>query len=226
MAHATGRLLEIAKLFSRLGCLAFGGPAAHIAMLEDEVVERRRWLDRQHFLDLIGATQLIPGPNSTEMVLHVGYERAGLRGLLVAGACFIGPAALLTGLLAWAYTRWGLLPSVDPLLAGLRPAVMAIILGALLKLGKKALGSAPGTAAPVILALGVASAVLAGVPELTALAAGGLVGTALFFALRRPQGPSNPEYSGGGGAPSAESDSPAQGTGGPTAAAVGPAARG
>ncbi|MEO1366148.1 MAG: chromate efflux transporter [Acidobacteriota bacterium] len=189
MATATGRLSELAKLFSRLGCLAFGGPAAHIAMLEDEVVERRGWLDRQHFLDLIGATQLIPGPNSTEMVLHVGYERAGVRGLLVAGACFIGPAALLTGVLAWAYTRWGLLPNVDPLLAGLRPAVMAIIAAALLKLGKKAVGSAPGTAAPVALAVAVAAAVLAGVPELTALAAGGLVGTALFFALRRPQPP-------------------------------------
>ncbi|MEO1086087.1 MAG: chromate efflux transporter, partial [Acidobacteriota bacterium] len=104
--------------------------------------------------------------------------------------CFIGPAAVLTGVLAWAYTRWGLLPNVDPLLAGLRPAVMAIILAALLKLGKKALGSAPGTAAPVALAIAVAAAVLVGVPELTALAVGGAVGTAVFYALRRPQPPS------------------------------------
>ncbi len=100
--ESRGRLASLAWLFIKLGFVAFGGPAAHIAMLEQEVVSRRRWLTREHFLDLISVTNLIPGPNSTEMVLHVGYERAGVRGLMVAGAAFIGPAALLTGLLAWA----------------------------------------------------------------------------------------------------------------------------
>ena len=155
-----GRLLELATLFSKLGVTAFGGPAAHIAMMEDEVVERRRWLDRQHFLDLIGATQLIPGPNSTEMVMHVGYERAGWRGLVVAGSCFILPAALLTGLFAWSYVRWGVLPNVEPLLAGIRPAIIAVILGALFKLAKKAFAKAPGRWAPTLLVLAVAVAVL------------------------------------------------------------------
>ncbi|OUC08161.1 chromate transporter, partial [Litorilinea aerophila] len=98
---------ELARLFTRLGFTAFGGPAAHIAMMHDEVVVRRRWLDEQHFLDMIGAVNLVPGPNSTEMAIHVGYSRAGWRGLLVAGTCFILPAALIVGVLAWAYTRYG-----------------------------------------------------------------------------------------------------------------------
>src|SRR5690606_25242928 len=96
------RLAELAALFTRLGFTAFGGPAAHIAMMEDEVVQRRRWLSREAFVDLIGAVNLIPGPNSTELAIHVGRERAGMAGLLVAGTCFILPAALTTGVLAWA----------------------------------------------------------------------------------------------------------------------------
>lgn len=187
--QAAGRLAELAALFSKLGVVAFGGPAAHIAMMEDEVVERRRWLDRQHFLDLIGATQLIPGPNSTEMVMHVGYERAGWRGLIVAGSCFILPAALLTGWLAWVYATWGALPDVEPLLAGIRPAIMAVILGALWKLGKKAFDRAPGRAAPAVLVLAVAAAVLAGVSELPALLAGALAGMLVFKALRSRRSP-------------------------------------
>src|SRR5437763_16246599 len=99
------RLWELTTLFLRLGLTAFGGPAAHIAMMEDEVVARRRWLTRAEFLDLLGATNLIPGPNSTEMAIHIGHARAGWRGLLVAGACFILPAALLVSALAWAYVR-------------------------------------------------------------------------------------------------------------------------
>src|SRR6187397_2661342 len=100
-------LRELAALFLRLGLTAFGGPAAHIAMLEDEVVRRRRWLTHAEFLDLLGLTNLIPGPNSTEMAIHVGQQRAGFRGLLVAGTAFILPAAVITGTLAWAYVRFG-----------------------------------------------------------------------------------------------------------------------
>src|SRR5919197_1602350 len=101
---------HLALLFLRLGTIAFGGPAAHIALMEDEVVRRRGWLGREEFLDLLGATNLIPGPNSTEMAIHVGRRRAGWAGLLVAGACFILPASLMTLAIAWAYVRYGFLP--------------------------------------------------------------------------------------------------------------------
>ena len=168
-----GRLAEIARIFLKLGFIAFGGPAAHIAMMEDEFVTRRKWISRQHFLDLIGATNLIPGPNSTEMTMHVGYERGGTRGLFVAGACFIGPAVLLTGLAAWAYVRFGALPAVEPFLYGIKPAVIAIILGALWKLGRKAIKGWRFA----VLAVAVAAAVLAGLGEIWALLAGGLLGT-------------------------------------------------
>ena len=106
--------LEIAIVFFRLGLTAFGGPAVHIGMMEDEFVERRGWISRQHFLDLVGATNLIPGPNSTEMTLIIGYVRGQWLGLLIAGVCFILPAALMTGLLAWLYVTYGTLPQVDP----------------------------------------------------------------------------------------------------------------
>ncbi|MEZ5360874.1 MAG: chromate efflux transporter [Bryobacterales bacterium] len=165
-------LAEIAWLFFRLGLTAFGGPAAHIAMMEDEFITRRQWISRQHFLDLIGATNLIPGPNSTEMTMHLGYERGGFAGLLVAGACFIVPAAGLTGLLAWAYVEYGALPEVEPWLAGIKPAVLAIIAGALWKLGKKAMKG--WRLAPV--AAGVFAAVAAGAGEIVALLTGGVLG--------------------------------------------------
>lgn len=132
-------LAEVAARFFRLGLVAFGGPAAHIAMMDDEFVERRRWLGRQRFLDLMGATNLIPGPNSTEMTMHLGYERAGPLGLVVAGLCFILPAALVTGVFAWAYVAYGSLPAVEPFLYGIKPAVLAVIAGALWKLGRKAI---------------------------------------------------------------------------------------
>lgn len=167
-----GRLRDVAALFLKLGFLAFGGPAAHVAMMEDEVVERRGWMSRQHFLDLLGATNLVPGPNSTEMTMHVGYERAGWRGLFVAGACFIGPAVLITGALAALYVRYGALPEVAPFLVGIQPAVLAIIAGALWKLGKKAIPGWP----LAVLATVVAAAVLWGVGEVWALLAGGVVG--------------------------------------------------
>lgn len=167
-----GRLRELARLFLKLGVIAFGGPAAHIAMLEDEVVERRGWMSRQHFLDLVGATNLVPGPNSTEMTMHVGYERAGWRGLLTAGGCFILPAVLLTGALGALYVAYGALPEVEPFLYGIKPAVLAVILGALWKLGTKAIKGWRFAA----LAAAVAAAVLLGVGEAWALLAGGVAG--------------------------------------------------
>src|SRR3954466_4887688 len=107
MAEGESELGEVSRLFLRLGFTAFGGPAAHIAMMRHEVVERRQWMTDQHFLDLVGATNLIPGPNSTEMAIHIGHERAGWRGLLAAGLCFIMPAVLIVMALAWAYVRYG-----------------------------------------------------------------------------------------------------------------------
>src|SRR5437763_6520815 len=115
------RLWELTTLFLRLGLTAFGGPAAHIALMEDEVVARRRWLTREEFLDLLGATNLIPGPNSTEMAIHIGQRRAGALGLVVAGVAFILPAALMVGAIAWAYARWGALPRALQLLDGIKP---------------------------------------------------------------------------------------------------------
>ncbi|TAE58854.1 MAG: chromate efflux transporter [Nostocales cyanobacterium] len=132
------KLGEIAKIFLKLGVIGFGGPVAHIAMIEDEVVTRRQWLTKDHFLDLLGATNLIPGPNSTEMAIHIGYIYAGWLGLIVAGVCFIFPAVFITGFLAWLYINYGTLPQFSPLLYGIKPAVLGIIINALWKLSKKA----------------------------------------------------------------------------------------
>jgi chromate transporter len=134
-----GTLRQLALLFLKLGVISFGGPAAHIAMMEDEVVRRRRWLSHDEFLDLLGATNLIPGPNSTEMAIHIGHRRAGWPGLLVAGCCFILPATLIVTALAWAYVRYGSLPQTDAILYGVKPAVIAIVLQALWRLGRAAL---------------------------------------------------------------------------------------
>ena len=132
-------LPELVRLFLRLGLTAFGGPAAHVAMMEDEVVVRRKWLTRQQFLDLLGATNLIPGPNSTEMAIYIGLRRAGWLGLVAAGVCFILPAALLVSLIAWAYLRYGALPQAAGILYGVKPVVIAIILQAIWRLGRTAL---------------------------------------------------------------------------------------
>ncbi|MDB4920875.1 chromate transporter [Mucilaginibacter sp.] len=115
------RLREIALLFLKLGTTAFGGPAAHIAMMHQEVVIKKKWLTDQHFLDLIGATNLIPGPNSTEMAIHVGHERGGWRGLIIAGFCFIMSAVLITGTLAWLYKSYGQVPQIQPFFMVLNP---------------------------------------------------------------------------------------------------------
>lgn len=132
-------LKDIAKLFLKLGIIGFGGPAVHIAMMQDEVVVKKKWLTEQHFLDLIGATNLIPGPNSTEMAIHIGQEKAGWKGLIVAGICFIIPAVIITGFFAWLYKEYGQIPEVKPFLYGIKPAIIAIILSAIFPLAKKSL---------------------------------------------------------------------------------------
>lgn len=164
-------LAEIAGLFLKLGTIAFGGPAAHIAMMEDEVVRRRGWLSREAYLDYLGATNLIPGPNSTELAIHIGRDRAGWRGLLVAGTCFILPSALLTAGFGWAYVRYGSLPAVEGVLYGVKPVVIAVVLQALWSLGRTALKTR------ILVALGISAiaAVYLGVHELVVLAGAGLV---------------------------------------------------
>jgi len=165
-----GRLTEVVAYFFKLGITAFGGPAAHIAMMHAEVVKRRKWLDDQRFLDLLGATQLIPGPNSTEMAIHLGFLRAGWPGLIVGGLCFILPAVLIVTALAWAYVRFGSLPEVSSALYGIKPVVIAIILQALWNLGQKAVKG------PLTAVAGLAVLVLyfLGVNEIALLLAGGL----------------------------------------------------
>jgi chromate transporter len=171
---------ELALLFLRLGSTAFGGPAAHIAMLEDEVVRRRGWLSPERFLDLLGATNLIPGPNSTEMALHVGLERRGGVGLLLAGACFIAPAMLMTALLGWLYVRYGSVPSAAWLLYGVKPVILAVVLQAIWGLAPRAARTRPLQA---LGALGLLLALL-GVHELLVLVACG----GLAALLARPSG--------------------------------------
>jgi len=134
-------LKELAKLFLKLGVIGFGGPAAHIAMMQEEVVRKRNWMSGQHFLDLVGAVNLIPGPNSTEMAIHIGQEKAGWKGLIVAGLCFILPAVFITGIFAWLYKEYGQLPDLQPFVYGIKPAIIAIILGAIFPLAKKSLKS-------------------------------------------------------------------------------------
>src|SRR5262252_9591616 len=131
-------LREIALLFLKLGTIGFGGPAAHIALMEDEVVRRRGWLTREAFLDYVGATNLIPGPNSTELAIEIGRARAGWPGLIVAGVSFIVPAALIVSVTAWAYVRFGDLPAALALLAGVKPVVIAIVVQALWRLARTA----------------------------------------------------------------------------------------
>ncbi|MEH2258859.1 chromate efflux transporter [Nostoc sp.] len=170
---APSRLGELANLFFKLGVIGFGGPVAHIAMIEDEVVKRRQWLTREHFLDLLGATNLIPGPNSTEMAIHIGYIYAGWLGLIVSGVCFVLPAVLITGGFAWVYVAYGTLPQVAPLLYGIKPAVLAIIINALWGLAKKAVK----TRQLLVIAFAVALlTLLFKLNEVIALLIGGLLG--------------------------------------------------
>lgn len=159
------RLTELATVFLRLGAIAFGGPAAHIAMMDNEVVNRRQWMSREKLLDLLGITNLIPGPNSTELAIHIGYERAGWRGLLVAGSCFILPAMLIVWGLAAIYARYQTVPQVEWLLYGIKPVIIAIVIQAVWNLGKKAAKDVPTIIAGMV---GIA-AYLAGLNEILVL---------------------------------------------------------
>lgn len=170
--YSTSRLRELATLFFKLGLIGFGGPAAHIAMMEDEVVNRKKWLTRENYLDLIGATNLIPGPNSTEIAIHIGYIHAGLLGLIIAGVCFIFPAVLVTAGFAWIYVQFGQLPEVSPFLYGIKPAILAIIFGAMWRLGKKAAKSRE----LIVIGLIVLVGLFLGLNELLSLLLGGIVG--------------------------------------------------
>ena len=163
-------LRELAGLFLRLGATAFGGPAAHIAMMEDEVVRRRRWLSRERFLDLLGATNLIPGPNSTEMAIHIGHTQAGWLGLIVAGTCFIVPAMIIVLAIAWAYVRYGTLPIGLGILYGVKPVIIGIVAQALARLGRTAIQKLPIAVIGVLAVVGNAL----GGDELVVLAAAGL----------------------------------------------------
>ena len=172
-------LRQLARLFLKLGVVAFGGPAAHIAMMEDEIVKRRNWVSHEHFLDLLGATNLIPGPNSTEMAIHIGYVRAGWRGLIVAGICFIFPAVAITLILAYLYVAYGALPQVQPFVSGIRPAIIAVILAAVFRLSKSVVKN------PLMVVLGVLVLImnLAGFDEILLLLVSGAVG--LIWSNRR-----------------------------------------
>ena len=164
-------LAEVIALFLKLGFTAFGGPAAHIAIMHNEVVVRRKWLTDQEFLDLLGATNLIPGPNSTEMTIHIGYLRAGWPGLVAGGLCFVTPAMLIVLLLSWLYVRYGSTPQAEWLLYGIKPVVIAIIVQALWTLGKKALRNW------LALSIGAAALLLyfLGLNEIGLLFGGGLI---------------------------------------------------
>jgi chromate transporter len=175
------RLAELAAVFLKLGATSFGGPAVHVAMMEEEVVRRRGWLSRERFLDLLGASNLIPGPNSTELAIHLGRERAGWPGLLVAGASFILPAALLVVGLAWVYVRFGTLPAATGLLYGAKPVIIAVVLQALWALGRTAVKTRTDAAVGV-LALGLS---IAGVHELAVLLGLGSIRGGLAWARGR-----------------------------------------
>ena len=188
------RLRDLAWVFLRLGATAFGGPAAHVALMEAEVVGRRRWLTRAQFLDLLGAANLIPGPNSTELAIHVGREQGGWRGLVIAGTCFIAPAMLIVMALGWAYTRWGARPEAAALMSGVKPVIIAVVVQAIWGLGRTALKTrwlgVLAALATAAVALGVHElAVLAGAGAAAALArTGGRRGVAGFVPLV-PLGP-------------------------------------
>ena len=168
---STRPLLEVAEVFVKLGLTSFGGPAVHIAMMHDEVVRRRGWVTDEEFLDLVGATNLLPGPNSTEMAMHLGARRAGFLGLLAGGAAFILPPMLIVLALSYLYVRLGQTPQAGWLLYGIKPVVIAIILQALVQLGR----SAHRRSLSLAIAAGVVVLALAGVSEIPLLLAGGAV---------------------------------------------------
>ena len=169
--EASNRLKELALLFLRLGIVAFGGPPAHIAMMHDEIVTRRKWLDEQEFLDLMGATNLIPGPNSTQMAIHMGYSRAGLWGMLVSGACFIVPSTIMVIILTWLYVEYGTTSYAESLFYGIKPVVIAIVLQALYVLGRKAVKGVLTT----LVGIGVVAGYFLGLNEILLIFLGGII---------------------------------------------------
>jgi len=166
-----GSLAEVAREFLRLGFVAYGGPAAHVALMEEDFVRRRAWVTRERFLDLLGAVSLLPGPSSTELAIYLGEIRAGVAGLIVAGACFILPAAFLVVALAWAYVKFGALPQVSGLLFGIKPVVVALVAQAVWNLGKTALRTLP----LVVLAAVVIALTILGVQALVLLLGSGFL---------------------------------------------------
>lgn len=183
------RWREVALLFLRLGFTAFGGPAAHIALMEEEVVRRRRWLTHERFLDMLGAANLIPGPSSSELCVFIGYEQAGLVGLLAAGVCFVLPAAVMSGAMAWAYVTYGSLPRVGGVLYGIKPVVIAIVAQALLGLAPKALKRSRWLA---LLAVAAGAATALGVDALLVLLGAGALAAAPAARRAYPDGTSRP----------------------------------
>lgn len=179
----TQKLKQVAAVFFKLGLFAFGGPAAHIAMMEHEVVTKRAWMTREHYLDLIGATNLIPGPNSTEMTMHCGYQRAGKKGLFIAGISFIFPAVFITAILGYLYVLYGALPQVQPFIKGIQPAVIVIIASAVIKLGKKAVKNWE----LALLGTLFLAASLLGLDQVLVLFAGGLLGMCYFLIKSKMQ---------------------------------------
>lgn len=177
-------LRELALLFLRLGATAFGGPAAHIAMMQDEVVRRRRWLTEGRFLDLLGATNLIPGPNSTELAIHIGWDRRRWAGLVVAGSSFIAPAMLMTGALGWIYVRFGAVPQMHWLLYGVKPVILGVIVQAIWGLAPRAARTWPLRALGVLVALAAAL----GANEIALIFAAGFA-SVLIAQLRTPHKP-------------------------------------
>ena len=175
MSEQKNRLRELAFIFLRLGSTSFGGPAAHIALMRQEFVERRGWISNQQFLDLNGAVNLVPGPNSTELAMYIGQQRAGRAGLWVAGACFIGPAALMVLAIAWFYQQFGQLPAVEKLLRGVAPVVVAIVTQALWKFALTALRNA----FPIVVAAAALLLNLYGIGEVQLIFGAALLG--LFF---------------------------------------------
>jgi chromate transporter len=185
MARRIQSLKEVTGLFLKLGVISFGGPAAHIALMEQETVSRRGWLKREHFLDLLATTNLVPGPNAVEMASHIGFMHAGWPGLVAGGVGFTVPAALISLGLAWVYVHLGTLPQVAALFYGINPAVMAIILVATYRLGRTALKDKRAIA----LSLACLAAALLGVNEVVVLLTAGLIGILLYTPLRLPGRP-------------------------------------
>ena len=177
---------DLARLFLKLGTIGVGGPAAHIALMEDEVVRRRGWLTREAFLDYLGATNLIPGPNSTELAIEIGRDRAGWPGLIVAGVAFIVPATLIVGITAWAYVRFGNLPAALALFAGVKPVIIAIVVQALWRLARTAVK----TRWLGVLTVAAIVAVAAGVHELVVLVAAGIL--SVVGTVARPRAAGDP----------------------------------